>query len=142
MDNEKNLPVHTLVFKEGTPANKLYLVKRGEVLCLKASKDRLIPVFMARSGDILGENAMIADLDYTYSAVTNSAVELVEIPSTNFTEVLNSSPDWLVELTTTMISRFQSTASLIAENRLIHPSIIGEDEFTNEMEIEFRKLLS
>lgn len=137
-----NFKFHSLIFKEGVIATKLYIVKQGEVLCLKSSKDRLIPVFLAKEGDIIGESAMIEDLIYTYSAVALNNVELMEIPASNFNEVFKESPEWLQELTTTMISRFQNTSNLIAENRMVHPSIIGENVFTSQLEIEFKKLLA
>ncbi|MCP5916110.1 cyclic nucleotide-binding domain-containing protein, partial [Klebsiella pneumoniae] len=59
-----NIGYRQVIFKEGAKANKLYMVKAGEVLCLKSSKDRLIPVFLAKEGDIIGESAMIQDLVY------------------------------------------------------------------------------
>jgi CRP-like cAMP-binding protein len=137
-----NLALRSLIFKEGVIANKLYVIKSGEVLCLKSSKDRLVPVFLAKPGDIIGESAMIEDLIYTYSAITMAPTELLEVSSKNFKTVFGSSPEWLQDLTTTMISRFQSTSSLLAENRMIHPSIIGEDIFTSQLELEFKKLIN
>lgn len=137
-----NFGHRAVVFKEGAKANKLYVVKSGEVLCLKFSKDRLIPVFLAKEGDIIGESAMIQDLVYTYSAISLGNTELMEVSSFSFKQVLGKAPDWLLDLTTTMISRFQNTSSLIAENRMVHPSIIEEDQFTSQIEIEFKKLLT
>lgn len=137
-----NFGYRSVIFKEGAKANKLFIVKSGEVLCLKASKDRLIPVFLAKEGDIIGESAMIQDMVYTYSAISMANTELMEVTSFSFKQVFSKSPEWITELTTTMISRFQNTSSLIAENRMVHPSIIGEDRFTSQVEIDFKKLLA
>lgn len=142
MENKVNLDPRTVLFKEGTDAGKLYMIKRGEILCLKSSKDRIIPVFLAGEGDIVGESAMIDGLQYTYSAITLSNTEVVEIPAFNFKRVFSEAPSWLVDLTTTMIGRFQSTANLIAENRVISPLILNEDQFSTKLEVEFKKLLS
>ena len=131
----------SLIFKEGQKANKLYIVKAGEVLCLKSSKDRLIPVFLAKEGDIIGESAMIQEMPYTYSAISMAQSELVEVTSFSFKQVFQTSPEWLTDLTQTMITRLQNTCNLIAENRAVHPSIIGEDLFTSQVEIEFKKLI-
>ncbi len=133
--------VRSLIFKEGDFASKLYIVKSGEVLCLKSSKDRLIPVFLAKEGDILGESAMVENLDYTYTAVSMKPTELMEVAASNFKEIFSKSPQWLTELTTTMISRFQNTSILVAENRMIHPSIISEEIYNSQTENEFKKLL-
>ncbi len=142
MDNKHNFGFRAVVFKEGSKAVKLYLVKKGEVLCLKSSKDRLIPVFLAKEGDIIGESAMIQDMEYTYSAITLAESELIEVPSSSFNSALSSAPQWLVDLTTTMITRFQNTSNLIAENRMVHSSIIPEEQFTSTLEVDFKRLLS
>ena len=141
-DNIVRLPPKTVIFREGEDASKLYLIKSGEVLCLKASKERLIPVFVAKNQDIIGESAMLSDAPFTYSAITLSQVELIAIPNRDFRKVLDVAPQWLVDLTLTMVSRFQSTSGLVAENRILHPSILGEEEFPPSLEIEYRKLLS
>ncbi len=138
----RSIDRHTVVFREGDSATQLYLVKSGEVLCLKSSRDRLVPVFLAKAGDVIGEAAMISTVPYTYSAISLERGELVGIPAVNFEEVFRGSPDWITHLTRTMIERFQNTANLIAENRLIHPSVIGEDQFSSLVETEFKKLLS
>lgn len=142
MDNDIKLSSRSIIFKEGAPATKLFLVRSGEVLCLKSSKDRLIPVFLAKRGDIIGESAIHNDSTYGYSAISLSYLELVEVPSKSFKEVLDTAPEWLVDLTKTMVSRFQNTANLIAENRLIHSSIISEEQFSSMIEVDFKKLLS
>lgn len=142
MNESKSFQQKQVLFKEGQPADKLYIIKSGEVLCLKASKDRLIPVFRAQKEDIIGENAMLDDSKYGYSAVALGPVEALELSKTTFTEVLKEAPDWLVDLTTTMIGRFQNTANLIAENRAIHSTIIPEEDFPSAVEVEYKKLLN
>lgn len=137
-----NIGYRQVIFKEGQKANKLFIVKAGEVLCLKSSKDRLIPVFLAKEGDIIGESAMIQDLFYTYSAISMANTELLEVTSFSFKQVFSKAPDWLTDLTATMITRFQNTSTLIAENRMIHSSIISEDTFNSQVEIDFKKLLA
>jgi CRP-like cAMP-binding protein len=137
-----SLAPKNVIFKEGAPAAKLFLIKSGEVLCLKKFDDRLIPIYLARSEDIIGESALQAGQLYHYSAVTTSPVELIEIPSDMFQQAFEAAPDWLLNLTTTMLERFNATVQLVAENRLIHSSVIPEENFTPEVEVDYRKLLS
>lgn len=136
------LDYKSVLFREGEKATKLYLLKSGEVLCLKSSKGRLIPVFSARAGDIVGESSMIAKSYYTYSAITLDRTELIEIPAETFEEILTSAPEWVGDLASNMIDRFHKTSNLVAENRLVHSSIISEEAFTSAVEIEFKNLLS
>lgn len=142
MENSRNFRFREVVFKEGAKADKLYLIKTGEVLCLKSSSDRLIPVFLAKAGDIIGESAIIKDREYTYSAITLNESVLIEVPAQSFYQALAVAPDWLIDLTNTMINRFQHTSNLIAENRKVHSSIISEEQFTASLEVELKRLLS
>ena len=132
----------TVLFREGEFSSDLMIIKAGEVVCLKASKERLIPVFLAKENDILGESAMLLGVPYTYSAITLSRVEVITIPNSDFEKAMSSAPEWLSDLTSTMVSRFQSTSSLVAENRVIHSSILSEEQYTSSLEIEYKKLLS
>jgi CRP-like cAMP-binding protein len=131
-----------VIFREGENASALYLIKSGEVLCLKSSKERLIPVFKAKTQDIIGESAMLSDAPCTYSAITLTPVELIRIDNADLIKVLESAPEWLMDLTTTMISRFQSTSNLVAENRILNEAILSEEDFPSSLEIEYKKLLS
>lgn len=139
--NKINLNINSLIFKEGAIADKLYIVKSGEVLCLKSSKDRLIPVYLAKEGDIIGESAMMEHSNHTYSAIAVELTQVIEIPSLQFQKVFAEAPEWLISLTSSMISRFQKTSNLIAENRMIHPLIINEDHYTSKIETLFKKLV-
>jgi CRP-like cAMP-binding protein len=51
--------INSVVFREGDDASKLYIIKSGEVICLKSSQGRLIPVFLAKANDIIGESAIL-----------------------------------------------------------------------------------
>jgi CRP-like cAMP-binding protein len=133
--------VRAVIFKEGTIANRLYLIKAGEVLCLKNHKDRLIPVFLAKEGDIIGEAAMIDNLNYTYSAISMGATELIEVTAFSFKQVFSKAPEWILNLTTSMIERLMNTSNLIVENRIIHSSVISDDFYTPQLENELKKLI-
>ncbi len=133
---------HKLIFKEGSPATKLYMVKSGEVICMKKSNDRLVPIFTAKENDIIGENTLVAGTKYSYSAITSSAADLIEIPSSHFSKLFSEAPEWLVQLTSTMVDRFQHTANLIAENRVISDQLVDEAYFTPAVEVEFKKLIN
>lgn len=142
MESRVSKGTNEVLFREGELAQRLYIVKRGQVICLKRSKDRLIPVFRAEAGDIIGENAILDTGAYGYSAVTLTMVELLEIPAANFRQILEKSPEWLVELTATMIQRFENTANLVAENRVFNDSILSEEDFPSSLETNLKKQLN
>jgi CRP-like cAMP-binding protein len=141
MENFKGA-FRTVVFKEGSKANKLFIVKTGEVLCLKFSTDRLIPIFLAKEGDIIGESAILENVAHTYSAICMGPVDLIEVSSFSFKQVMTKAPDWIHDLMTTMLVRFQDIGNLISENRIVHSTIISEDDYNPKLENEFKKLLA
>ena len=141
LDNSYQLGIHKLIFKEGTEAEFIYVVEQGEVICLKLVKDRLLPVHVARRGDIIGESAIIENTPYTYTAITRSNVVLVKIPKSKFKEVLSFAPKWLTDLTKTLIQRFNTTSELIVGNKVLHPLIVPEEDYSSREEIEYKKLL-
>jgi len=142
MSNSIFFEAKAVLFREGEEATNLMIIKKGQVLCLKASKDRLIPVFLANEQDIIGESAMLGGAPHTYSAIALSKVDAISMQSDDFRQALSSAPEWITDLTTTMIARFQKSASLVAENRVLHPSIMSEEDFPPSLEIQYKKLLS
>lgn len=131
-----------VIFKEGELAKELHLIKSGHVLCLKKSKDRLIPIFIAKDEDIIGEAAMLDEKQYQYSAIALGHVETISIPSSQFKEAFASAPSWIKQLSELMVQRFASTSNLIADNRVLNPLIIADEEFTPEIEVELKKLIN
>lgn len=141
-DNSTHFSPKSVLFREGDDASKLMIIKSGEVLCLKSSKDRLIPVFVAKEQDIVGESAMLEGAPYTYSAIALTPVEVISVNNSDFTQALKVAPQWLLDLALTMVARFQSTAGFVAENRVLHPTILGEENFPPSLEIEYKKILN
>ena len=99
-------------------------------------------VLLAKEGDVIGESAMIHDSDYNYSAVSLANSEVVEVTSFSFKQVFGKAPDWILNLVKIMVSRFQVTSNLISENRIVHSSIIDEERYSPQVEIDFKKLIS
>ena len=135
---EVKLGYHDLLFKEGDKANKVFIVKSGEVLCMKFAKDRLFPIFLAKEGDIIGESAILSQNYYSYSAISLSFAELVSVNSFSFKQIFSSAPNWMHNMMTTMLARLDFTSNLISENRIYQDSIIGLDRFSEQIEIEFK----
>jgi CRP-like cAMP-binding protein len=130
-----------VLFKVGQRADIAYIIQTGEVLCLKFFNGRLIPVYLAKQGDTIGEQAMISGSNYTYYAIAMTHVEAHSISTSNFTQEFMNAPSWARGLLSTMINRFDHTANLIAENRIESTDILNTSINLVEMEIEFKKLL-
>lgn len=130
-----------VLFKEGEPAEKLYKLSQGEVLCVKLVKDRLIPIMVAKKGDCIGESALVSGGKYQYSAITLTFTETDPVSSSTYKKEFGKCPNWMERLLKIMSQRFGHTAALVAENRIIHPSVIDESQFSPTFENELKKLL-
>lgn len=131
-----------VLFKEGDPAKELLLIKSGNILCLKKSKDRLIPILIAKEQDIVGESAILDDKTYQYSAIALGHVETIAITHDQFREAFKKSPSWIKQLSELMVQRYSNTSSMIADNRILSPLILSDEEFTAEMEVELKKMIN
>jgi CRP-like cAMP-binding protein len=131
-----------VLFKEGEPAKELLLIKSGHILCLKKSKDRLIPILIAKDQDIVGESAILEDKTYQYSAISLGHVETISISRAQFLDAFKKSPTWIKQLSELMVQRYSNTSSMIAENRIMSPLILADEEFTAEIEVELKKMIN
>lgn len=131
-----------VLFKEGDPAKELLLIKSGNILCLKKSKDRLIPILIAKEQDIVGESAILDDKTYQYSAIALGHVETIAITHDQFHEAFKKSPSWIKQLSELMVQRYSNTSSMIADNRILSPLILSDEEFTAEIEVELKKMIN
>lgn len=130
-----------IFFKEGEEASKIILVKSGEVICLKRSKERLIPVFTAGPQQILGEDAVFSKAPYSYSAIAREGSEVVEISASLVNSVMGEAPYWLSALMATLGERLGGTSQAIAEHRIISAELSGAVEFSPQEENRLKKLL-
>lgn len=131
-----------VLFKEGDPAKELLLIKSGNILCLKKSKDRLIPIMIAKEQDIVGESAILEEKTYQYSAIALGHVETITITQAQFREAFKKSPGWIKQLSELMVQRYSNTSSMIADNRILSPLILSDEEFTAEIEVELKKMIN
>lgn len=131
-----------VLFKEGDPAKELLIIKSGNILCLKKSKDRLIPIMIAKEQDIVGESAILDEKTYQYSAIALGHVETITITQDQFLEAFKKSPGWIKQLSELMVQRFSNTSSMIADNRILSPLILSDEEFTAEFEVELKKMIN
>lgn len=134
-------PQGEVLFREGSAATHLWLIKSGAVLCVKNSKERLIPVQHAGPRAIVGEEGVLTGSPHAYSAVTLEEVEAVEVPAQLLQGVLGSAPHWLRHLLRTLGERITETTGAVAEHRIISTELSGGRELAPEEEHRIRKLL-
>ncbi len=130
-----------LLFREGNEATHFYLVKNGSILCLKNSKDRLVPVFNAKDQQILGEEAALTGKAHSYSAIALEESEVIEIETKLVQKLINSGPQWMSNLLTTLGQRATDTGAAIAEHRIFSDELSSGASLAPEEENKIKKIL-
>jgi CRP-like cAMP-binding protein len=125
-----------ILFREGAPADRFFLVASGSVRCLKGDGDRIRQVFLAGPKDVIGEEALFARTPHAYAAVAAEVCAVVEVPLELLDEVMGKAPKWLGELLATLGQRFNATADVVA-NHLSVPEDLPEAE-----QVRLKKLLA
>ena len=130
-----------IIFKEGDKPQKLYIVKSGKIICLKKSKERLIPINVISDKSLIGEEALILGEPHTYSSIAMEETAVIEVPAKTITAVIKVAPPWLAGLLKTLSDRINETSSIVSDHRIIHADLSGGQELTPQEENRLKKLL-
>ncbi len=130
-----------VLFREGDASDKFFLVRSGAVICLRASKDRLVPVFYATAQQAVGEEAAMSGAPYTYSAIVAEEAEVVELEAREVKKLFDIAPGWIGNLFGILGERAVDTAEAIAEHRIFSDALAGGQELNAQEENRLRKLI-
>jgi len=111
---KKIYPLGATIFKEGEPGEHAYLIKSGEVKITKQSKDdspRTIATL--KSGNIIGEMALIDDHPRAATAITLDQTEVLVITKEDFLQRLQTSDQVISLLLQTFTQRLRQQAETI-----------------------------
>mgnify|MGYP001049763549 CR=1 FL=1 len=140
-ENVRVVQKDEILFKEGQSPTHLIIVKSGGILCLKRSKERLVPVMWGSDQNIIGEEAVLSGSEHGYSAVVMEESEIVEIDANEIKRTMSSAPAWISGFLATLGERANDTASAIAEHRIGHAKLSGGQELAPQEETRLKKLL-
>lgn len=108
----------TVIFKQGSHSRYLYLVKKGEVILVKAKGQKLSAIDICEVKDILNEVAVLTGKPNDLTAIAKTDVELVLIDQKDVLDAINSSPSWVPDIFQTLCERLKSTQEMIEEHNL------------------------
>lgn len=131
-----------VLFKEGDLPDVFFLIVSGQVSCFKKHNDRLVPVFTASEKEIVGEDCVLSDTNkYFYSAVAMTDCDVIRIEKSDVFEFLSSQNDWMRNILKNISGKIQHTTDLIAEHRILDDKLLGDADFSEDLEAQLRKKL-
>ena len=141
LDNVTFFKKGTVIFAEGLPSKYLYMIKSGEVRLVKNKNNKLFSLGILKEKEILNEVSILTKTPNSYTAITNTDVELVLVAEKDLRAVLDSGPKWVDELFQTLCERLEAVQEVIEEHQM---KDLNEDKdlmLTKEQEIEFTALI-
>jgi signal transduction histidine kinase len=105
-----------LLFEEGSPGDKAYVIKSGELEILKESNGREVLLAVRGSGDIIGEIALLEDVPRTASVRSRGETELLVVHKAQVDFLINSSPQALRSMFFTVLDRWRDTEAMLRQS--------------------------
>jgi len=113
---EVNLAPGQELFAEGSIGDRAYVIELGELEIIKTSANRPVLLAVRRSGDVIGEIALLESGPRTASVRARSASRLLAIGQKQFDELLATSPTASQVLMRTVVERLRMTNSALRQS--------------------------
>lgn len=81
-----------IIFKEGTPGDALFIIKRGVVKIYKETKTRKKLITILSAGEFFGEMALIDGSPRSATVIAGEDTEVVKLSTENFNKLKNDYP--------------------------------------------------
>ncbi len=98
-----------VLFREGDPADRAFVVSSGEVEVLKATERREVLLAVRVAGDVIGEMALLDDEPRSATVRARSATELLSIPKAALEDLLATSPSASLSILRPLYRRIRET---------------------------------
>jgi len=120
--NDVNRTYHkdTMLFAEGEPGDELFIIQKGSIKITKIVDNKEVLLAMLKSGDILGEMALLEGKPRAASALAYDDCEVMAINKANFELMIDSQPQVIARITILLSDRiwliYKQLANALIEN--------------------------
>lgn len=113
---ELQLPAGAVLFEEGEPGDKAYVVESGEVEVVKATERRETLLAVRGAGNVMGEMALLRDQPRSATVRARSDLNLFVIPRSVLDDLLDTSTSASRAMFTTLLQRYEETNQQVRFN--------------------------
>ena len=93
------------LFAEGEPGDELLVIQSGSVKVSKVAENREVPVAVLKTGDVLGEMALLEAKPQALSAVAAEDCAVMAVGKANLDSVLREHPQVVSKITTVLAGK-------------------------------------
>ena len=108
-------PVDGILFREGDPPTKLYLLRKGKVTLTMHSADREVMRVRAGAGSLIGLPAVVSNEPYSLTATASTDAEILQIGPEEFCRLVESRPGLCVEALKILAAEIRSVRKALAD---------------------------
>ncbi len=98
-----------ILFKQGDPADSMYLVRKGSLTVYIKNEDGELPLATLDNGAIVGEMAFFDQKPRSASVRASQDCEVTQITKADFDRLLQQVPKWMVTMMQSLSGRLRST---------------------------------
>ena len=135
-----SLKKNSVLFKENSKGNHIFLVSKGEIITVKKSKGRYYPTGLHREGDFIGSGIIAGD-EYFENAIARESSVLIPLPIDDIGNVATKCPGWIRSLLRTIITRLQGGVQLMTDQKIMEDLSEYSQEYSLEDEAAYRRAI-
>ncbi|MDQ4078627.1 MAG: CoA-binding protein [Chloroflexota bacterium] len=105
-----------LLFAEGSPGERAYIIQEGQVEIVKSSSGREVLLTVRGRGDVIGEMALLREAPRMASVRARTETMLLAITKEQLERLLNTSPSAARALLHTILARQRSTDAMLRQS--------------------------
>ncbi len=127
LDGDENVftrayPADTMIFSESMPGKEMYIIQKGAVKITKIVNDNEVLLAVLRQGDMFGEMSLIESKPRSASAIAFEDAVLLAVNRENFSRMVQTQPQIIARLTTTLAERiwfvYKQLANTLLSNKV------------------------
>ncbi|MDP6452908.1 MAG: ATP-binding protein [SAR202 cluster bacterium] len=113
---EVRLAPGEVLFSEGEPGDKAYIIESGELEVIKESSGRDVLLAVRESGEVIGEMALLQDVPRTATVRARSETNLCALHKREIDHLLETSVTAARSMFYTVLGRIQSMESMLRQS--------------------------
>jgi len=104
------------LFTEGSPGDRAFIIKEGQLEVLKTSSGREVLLDVPGPGSVIGEMALVQHVPRMASVRARTDCVLLTIHHDQFERLLNTSPSAARAILNTVLTRWRNTAAMLHQS--------------------------
>jgi signal transduction histidine kinase/predicted CoA-binding protein len=113
------LPGGEMLFTQGSPGDKAYIIQEGELEILRESEGRKVLLAVRKAGEVIGEMSILHEAPRMASVRARKDSLLLALGQEQLDDLLNSSPSATRAMLHTISSRLKATESMLRQSEKI-----------------------